>query len=712
MRYLLFFVIVIFTSGILTIPAVSSQEAMVPNWIKNNAGWWASDQIPDSAFLQGIQYLIKEGIMIIPSTEISESSQSQVVPSWIKNNAGWWSEDKISETEFVNAIQYLIKHGIIIVSGGSSCASDLSEIIGDSTTMAQDICDLHESSAYIELVPFVERTDFNSLGFRGSEFSEIKPSNTYRIFMVGGSTMIGSGESSDETTIPGILQKMFDSDNSVQKIEVINAGMSGGNSDTELRLINEKLIAFSPDLVIIYDGWNDLRADYAVEYTKEAWELMCELGKRGNFDVIITHQPIAGFGDKKLTQQETVNSLRGEDHKGYQIIVDKPTYDYMGRELLSLQDDCNVVDLRGIFDDINGPIYWDHGHVSDTGNLILAEKFHEIVNEVIFNKKSNEGKFHSIISKYNSPIITSYLLSKIGVDVDYNQIKKQDLSTKNKRDGNYFYLKNQLGGSEKILVGKDLSKTDLSKINLTGQDLSGANLSGQDLRKINFTGTILRGANLSFTDLSGQNLSGKDLRGINFHRANLENTNLTNITISKVIQVFEPNPTNPKCGHLSDSFLNSIRIEKCLIDVMKNESIRTDFSNANLNGATISLHGTDSFISFVDFSDADMSGIEFLDLEFRGCKFNETNLSNSIMSNTSFIFCDFSNAKLNNSEFFTTAFQDVSFRNAEIIDVYFKSSLFIDTDFSNTDLNGTIFDGEFNTIGNTVLSCKNNQICG
>ena len=101
--------------------------------------------------------------------------------------------------------------------------------------------------------------DFNSLGFRGPEFS----ANTYRIFMVGGSTMVGSGESSDETTI-GILQKMFDSDTrSVQKIEVINAGMSGGNSETELHLIFEKLIAFSPDLVIIYDGWNDLRADYA-----------------------------------------------------------------------------------------------------------------------------------------------------------------------------------------------------------------------------------------------------------------------------------------------------------------------------------------------------------------------------------------------------------------------------------------------------------------
>ena len=97
----------------------------VPDWVKNTAGWWAEDQIPDSAFLQGIQFLIKEGMMMIPSTEISGSSETQEVPVWVKNNAGWWADDKISEVEFVNAIQYLIKHGIINVNDGSTCANDL-----------------------------------------------------------------------------------------------------------------------------------------------------------------------------------------------------------------------------------------------------------------------------------------------------------------------------------------------------------------------------------------------------------------------------------------------------------------------------------------------------------------------------------------------------------------------------------------------------------
>ena len=37
----------------------------IPSWIKNNAGWWADGSIDDNSFVQGIQFLIKEGIMKI-----------------------------------------------------------------------------------------------------------------------------------------------------------------------------------------------------------------------------------------------------------------------------------------------------------------------------------------------------------------------------------------------------------------------------------------------------------------------------------------------------------------------------------------------------------------------------------------------------------------------------------------------------------------------
>ena len=94
---------------------IGVDQIAIPDWIKNNAGWWATDQIDDSAFVQGIQYLIKEGIMIVPPTETSESIEIQAVPAWIKNNAGWWATDQIDDSAFVQGIQYLVQNGIIVI---------------------------------------------------------------------------------------------------------------------------------------------------------------------------------------------------------------------------------------------------------------------------------------------------------------------------------------------------------------------------------------------------------------------------------------------------------------------------------------------------------------------------------------------------------------------------------------------------------------------
>jgi len=91
-----------------------AQNVYIPSWIKQNAGWWANNQIGDESFVQGLQYLIKEDILQIPKT-LTETKTSQVIPSWIKQNAGWWAAGQISDESFVNGIQWLIKNGIIVV---------------------------------------------------------------------------------------------------------------------------------------------------------------------------------------------------------------------------------------------------------------------------------------------------------------------------------------------------------------------------------------------------------------------------------------------------------------------------------------------------------------------------------------------------------------------------------------------------------------------
>lgn len=89
-------------------------EIEIPDWVRNNAGWWSKGLIGDSDFVLGIQYLIKEGIMTIPETQ-SGSPTTKEIPSWIKNNAGWWADGLIGDSDFVSGIQYLITHGIMVV---------------------------------------------------------------------------------------------------------------------------------------------------------------------------------------------------------------------------------------------------------------------------------------------------------------------------------------------------------------------------------------------------------------------------------------------------------------------------------------------------------------------------------------------------------------------------------------------------------------------
>ena len=113
MRNLLLYIFVVFLVGILMVPIVSSQQVTVPAWIKNNAGWWAAGSIDDDSFLNGISYLIQNGIIVIPPTDAG--TEGGTVPEWVKNTAGWWADGTIDDGTFVNAIQYLIKEGLIQV---------------------------------------------------------------------------------------------------------------------------------------------------------------------------------------------------------------------------------------------------------------------------------------------------------------------------------------------------------------------------------------------------------------------------------------------------------------------------------------------------------------------------------------------------------------------------------------------------------------------
>lgn len=46
----------------------------IPSWIKNNAKWWAEGQITESDYISSLQYLVNQGILVIPITEVTADS--------------------------------------------------------------------------------------------------------------------------------------------------------------------------------------------------------------------------------------------------------------------------------------------------------------------------------------------------------------------------------------------------------------------------------------------------------------------------------------------------------------------------------------------------------------------------------------------------------------------------------------------------------------
>ena len=44
----------------------------MPDWIKNNAGWWADELIDDNSFVSGIQWLISNGIIMLEPAVIDQ----------------------------------------------------------------------------------------------------------------------------------------------------------------------------------------------------------------------------------------------------------------------------------------------------------------------------------------------------------------------------------------------------------------------------------------------------------------------------------------------------------------------------------------------------------------------------------------------------------------------------------------------------------------
>ena len=86
----------------------------IPGCIRDSIGLWVEGTAPDGEFVGAIQFLIRQGAIVVPETEAS-SDGSAGMPEWIRESAGLWVNGITSDGEFVSAIQFLIRQGVIVV---------------------------------------------------------------------------------------------------------------------------------------------------------------------------------------------------------------------------------------------------------------------------------------------------------------------------------------------------------------------------------------------------------------------------------------------------------------------------------------------------------------------------------------------------------------------------------------------------------------------
>lgn len=93
----------------------NTENACIPQVMKQIAYNWVSDKITDGFFIDSINKYVDKKIITIPDKIKEKNLDTIHIPKWVKNTVTWWLVDKISEKQFSEAIQYLINNKIIVI---------------------------------------------------------------------------------------------------------------------------------------------------------------------------------------------------------------------------------------------------------------------------------------------------------------------------------------------------------------------------------------------------------------------------------------------------------------------------------------------------------------------------------------------------------------------------------------------------------------------
>lgn len=239
--------------------------------------------------------------------------------------------------------------------------------------------------------------------------------NDFRMAVLGGSTT----DSAIDARIRPWAEIMYDR-YCGDGITIFNGGMSGYYSGQELIKLKRDMLKLCPDLIIVYDGYNDLmqsvlhkkfgyleelvnlagqyviEADGRVLQQKKAWagiplsqdpvdewleniECMHALAANKKISFFSFMQPML-FTKKNLDRHSRTILQTMLFHENNDIFM-KCAKEFRGRAREIVKSHGYIYDLTDIFDDED--VYMDIIHVYEKGNEIIAEHIWNIIKESI-----------------------------------------------------------------------------------------------------------------------------------------------------------------------------------------------------------------------------------------------------------------------------------------------------------------------------------------
>jgi lysophospholipase L1-like esterase len=126
----------------------------------------------------------------------------------------------------------------------------------------------------------------NNYGFRGPDISMHKPEGTRRVLLLGDSFVMGDGVK-EEDTLSSQLERELRKD--IPRVEVLNFGVSGWNTRSEIVYLGTMGLKFKPDLVIVVYILNDAvfstgpPPDLKVEYQRTLGNDLLRRSRAANY---------------------------------------------------------------------------------------------------------------------------------------------------------------------------------------------------------------------------------------------------------------------------------------------------------------------------------------------------------------------------------------------------------------------------------------------